>query len=189
MTAHNIRSGLSKAGLFPFNPSRVLDGVSPPVREDSMQPPPLGPQQVEEPLNYQTLVTPTTTEGVLNLYRMLEDRLNADGATSDPCLEKFLHATEKAFADRSLLHDENESLIKQNDGKRVRQNAKSRIIGQGDAKIMFYADIIEAQRKRMVDAGTGNAKQPVKRRQKAGSEVLVPRFWFRIPKSSIRKVS
>lgn len=71
----------------------------------------------------------------------------------------------------------------------MRQNAKSRIIGQGDAKIMFYADIIEAQRKRMVDAGTGNAKQPVKRRQKAGSEVLVPRFWFRIPKSGIRKVS
>jgi hypothetical protein len=39
-----------------------------------------------------------------------------------------LHATEKAFTDRSLLHDENESLLKQNDEKRVRQNAKSTVI-------------------------------------------------------------
>ena len=41
---------------------------------------------------------------------------------------KLLHATEKAFADRSLFHDENESLLKQNDERRVRQNAKSTVI-------------------------------------------------------------
>lgn len=46
------------------------------------------------------LVTPTTTEGVHDLYRMLEEKLGASLSTSHPCLQKILHATEKAFADR-----------------------------------------------------------------------------------------
>ena len=52
----------------------------------------------------------------------------ANGTTRDPCLEKLLRATEKALADRSLFYDENESLLKQNDERRVRQNAKSTVI-------------------------------------------------------------
>jgi hypothetical protein len=59
---------------------------------------------------------------------MLKEKLDAESAAGDPCLQKLLHTTEKAFADRSLLHDENESLLKQNDEKRVRQNAKSTVV-------------------------------------------------------------
>jgi hypothetical protein len=40
LTARNIRSGWSKAGLFPFNPSRVLDGMSAPIEGPFAQPPP-----------------------------------------------------------------------------------------------------------------------------------------------------
>lgn len=63
-----------------------------------------------------------------------------------------LHAREKAYADRSRLHDEITSLPKQNDVKRMRQSAKSRVISQGNAKIMSYSDVVEAQWKRIVEA-------------------------------------
>lgn len=91
--------------------------MSAPIEGPFAQPPPLAAPRVQEPLSYQTLTTPTTTEGVHSLYRMLEEKLGANNAKGDPCLQKFLHATEKAFADRSLLHDENENLLKQNDEK------------------------------------------------------------------------
>ena len=167
LTARNIRSGWSKAGLFPFNPSRVLDGMSAPIEGPFAQPAPPGLQGVQEPLSSQSLTTPTTTEGVYNLYRMLEEKLAVDGTTNDPCLQKLLHATQKAFADRSLLHDENESLLKQNDEKRVRQNTKSTVISQGNARIMSYADIVEVQRRRTAKTDTNKAKPPIKRKQKA----------------------
>jgi hypothetical protein len=125
---------------------------------------------VQEPLSSQSLTTPTTTEGVHNLYRMLEEKLGVDGTTSDPCLQKLLHATQKAFADRSLLHDENESLLKQNDEKRVRQNTKSTVISQGNARIMSYADIVKMQRRRTAKTDTNKAKPLTKRKQKAASK-------------------
>jgi len=111
----------------------------------------------------QTLTTPTTTEGVYNLYRIIEGKLSVGGTTSDPCLKKLLHATEKAFADRSLFHDENESLLKQNDEKRVRENAKSTVISQGDAKIISSADIVEIQRRQAAKADTKKAKAEAKK--------------------------
>jgi biotin carboxyl carrier protein len=104
------------------------------------------------------LTTPTTTEGVHHLYRLVEEKLAANGTTRDPCLEKLLHATEKAFADRLLFHDENESLLKQNDERRVRQNAKSTVISQGDAKIISSADIVEMQRRQAAKADAKRAK-------------------------------
>jgi hypothetical protein len=147
LTARNIRSGWSKAGLFPFNPSRLLEGMSAPIEGPAAQPPPLRAPQMQEPSSSQTLTTPTTTEGVHNLYRIIEEKSVVGGTTSDPCLQKLLHATEKAFADRPLFHNENESLLKQNDEERMRQNAKSTVISQGDAKIISSADIVEMQRR------------------------------------------
>jgi hypothetical protein len=104
---------------------------------------------------------------------MLEAKLDAESAAGDPCLQKLLHATEKAFADRSLLHDENESLLKQNDEKRVRQNAKSTVISQGDARIMLYADIVKAQQRRTAKADVKKAKLPAKHKKKATPKTSV----------------
>jgi len=143
LTARNVRPGWSKAGLSPFNPSRALDEMSAPIEGPATQPPPLATPQMQKPSSSQTLTIPTTTEGVHRLYQIIEERLGAKGTTSDPCLEKLLYATEKAFADRSLFHDENESLLKRNDEKRVRQNTKSTVISQGDAKMVSSADVIE----------------------------------------------
>jgi hypothetical protein len=96
---------------------------------------------------------------------------NTNTLIGDLCLQKLLHAIERAFADCLLLHDENEILLKQNDEKRVRQNAKSNVISQGNANIMSSADFVEAQRKRKAKADAKKTKLPAKRKRKAISEV------------------
>ena len=55
----------------------------------------------------------------------------------------------------------------QNDEKRVRQNTKSTVISQDNARIMSYADIVEVQRRRTAKTDTNKAKPPIKRKQKA----------------------
>ena len=171
LTARNIRSGWSGAGLFPFNPNRVLASMSALGGPPAAVPPP--PQPAHEQIwstRQAPLVTPTTTEGVRDLYRVLEAKLGETNTTNDPCLQKLLHATEKAFADRSLLYNENEGLLKQNDEKRVRQNAKSNVISQGKAKIMSYADIVEVQKRRVAKGDAKKTKLLAKRIQDAPSE-------------------
>jgi hypothetical protein len=49
-------------------------------------------------------------------------------------------------------------LLKQNDERRVRQNAKSTVISQGDAKIMSSADIVDLQRRQAAKADAKRAK-------------------------------
>lgn len=166
LTARNIRSGWSKAGLFPFNPDRVLAGMTAPIGDLQALLTADEVPRTRESVASEELVTPTTTRGVHELYRMLEEKLDASHSSSHPCLQKILHAIEKAFADRSLLHDENESLLKQNNEKRVRQNARSTVIRQGDAKIMSYADIVEAQRRQTERADAKKSKVPTQRTQK-----------------------
>jgi len=48
LTAHNIRSGWSKAGLFPFNPSRVLEGMSAPIEGPAAQPQVIEPRGMRQ---------------------------------------------------------------------------------------------------------------------------------------------
>lgn len=91
-----------------------------------------------------------------------------------------MHATEKAFAGRSLLHDENENLLQQNDERGVRQNAKSTVIDQGNAKIVSYADVVEMQRSReakadakKAKADAAKAKVPAKRKRKVGPIISI----------------
>jgi hypothetical protein len=174
LTARNIRSSWSKAGIFPFYLSRVLEGMSAPIEGPAAQPPPLCALGMQEPSSSQTLTTPTTTEGVHNLYRIIEEKLGVGGTTSDPCLQKLLHAIERAFTDRSLFHDEDESLLKQNDEKRVRQNAKSTVISQGDAKIISSADIVEMQRRQAAKTDAKKAKAGAKKAKADAKKAKAP---------------
>lgn len=102
LTARTIRSGWSGTGLFPSNPDRVLTGMEAP-REANV--PPLSPPRPTQELTFtdcRTLETPITTAEVHDLYRMLEAKLEANSSANDLCLQKLLHATEKAFAECSL---------------------------------------------------------------------------------------
>lgn len=59
------------------------------------------------------------------------------------CLQKLNNAAEKAFAECSLLLDDNRLLFAQNNEKVSRKSARSTVVNT--AKVMSYEDIVEAQ--------------------------------------------
>jgi hypothetical protein len=71
--------------------------------------------------------------------------------------QKLANATEKAFADRSILLDENRLLFEQNNEKTTRQSVKSTM--PGNARIMTYDDIVEAEQKRAAKVSAAGAKR------------------------------
>ncbi|KAK6367270.1 hypothetical protein LTR64_008131 [Lithohypha guttulata] len=86
---------------------------------------------------------------------------------------KLVHAAEKAFADRSLLLDENQLLFEQNNKKVTRTSTRSTITGT--ARVMTYDDTIAAEQRRDVKGhGQGSRqKQPIDKRsssEKAGMQ-------------------
>lgn len=72
-------------------------------------------------------------------------------------LQKILNATERAFAERSLLRQQNHDLFEQNNEKKSRQRTKSTVVGK--AKIMTFEDIAVAKRKREEKEAAREAKR------------------------------
>ena len=96
LTARNICSGWSKAGLFPFNPSRVLEGMSAPIEGPTAQLAPLDAPQMQAPSRSRP-ATPTTTEGVHHPYRLVEEKLAANArrgilALRSSCMRQRRHS-------------------------------------------------------------------------------------------------
>ena len=107
----------------------------------------------------QILCTPTTALGFQNLRQVLENNLGAYDDQSRFYLQKIANATEKAFADRALLFDENKLLFDQNNEKSMRDPTKVTVVGR--AKVMPFNDLVEAQKKRSEkEAGTTLQKEP-----------------------------
>jgi hypothetical protein len=71
--------------------------------------------------------------------------------------KKLANATEKAFADRTILLDENRLLFEQNTEKTTRQSVKSTM--PGNARIMTYDDIVKAEQKRAAKVGVAGGKR------------------------------
>ena len=142
-TERNIRSSWSKAGLFPFNPDRVLRGMQPATAPSNGNN--VAADQMPK-VSGQILRTPTTTASFNKVCLELENNLGAHDDESRLYLQKIAHAAEKAFSDRALLFDENKLLFEQNNEKSMRDSTKRTIVGR--AKVMSYNDLVEAQRKR-----------------------------------------
>ena len=66
--------------------------------------------------------------------------------------QKLNNAAEKAFAECSLLLDDNRLLFAQNNEKLSRKSARSTVVGT--AKVMSYEDIVEAQTNRDAKAAS-----------------------------------
>lgn len=64
---------------------------------------------------------------------------------------------------------------KQNDERNLRQNAKSTVIGQDDARIISYAAILEMQRSRVAKADAKKAKADAKKAKDDAKKTKVPR--------------
>jgi len=82
-------------------------------------------------------------------------------------LQKLNNAAEKAFAERSLLLDDNRLLFAQNNEKVSRKSVRSAVIGA--AQVMSYEDIVEAQTDRDAKAA-GRISKRKKSAPTAGQE-------------------
>lgn len=143
MTPRNIRSGWSKAGLFPLNPDRVLGSLDPP----SLPPGPYHPGLTTAPdpsIPDTPLKTPTSAKGLDGMRGTIDEMLNTmDNNEYKLHLQKIVNAAEQSFANYALLADENNFLFAQNKEKQIRQAVRATI--PRPAKIMSYEDIVRAQ--------------------------------------------
>jgi hypothetical protein len=109
------------------------------------------------------LPTPVTFESLASLRAKIEQDTPLDHSGRYR-FHKFANAAEKAFADRAILLDENNLLFEQNNEKTTRLSV--RLTVTGNAKVMTYDDIVEAQRKRDVkEAIAPGAKRGSRRLQ------------------------
>jgi hypothetical protein len=163
LTRRNILAGWSAAGLFPFNPDRVIRSMPKPPAEVSCP----NVEVVESPPHDDaapvTPVTPVTVQALTSLH----DQIKQDSRSSDEaskqrlqkCIEKLTSAAKISFAKQSLLQDHNRLLFKINSEAKVRRSTRSLVIGR--AKVMSYEDLDKARvaraakDKAAADKGTG----------------------------------
>jgi hypothetical protein len=151
LTSRNIRAGWSAAGLFPFNPERVLRDVPKPVAEvGSIDP---GAEATSaDPLSEEprTPITPVTTEALTSLHDLIVTDTHALDTTNKDRLQKRIQklasAAKVSFAAQALLKDRNQFLLEINREAKVRRSTKSLVLGK--AKVMSFEDLEEARAKR-----------------------------------------
>jgi hypothetical protein len=147
LTCKNIKAGWAKAGLFPFNPNRVLRDIQKPSPEQTL----VNSDNVMENYTHEeVLQTPVTAEGFVSLHRLIKQDVHAHDEESKQRLqrrlEKFARAGQLSLAECALLQDENQLLFKQNDEAKRRKSNKSTVVGK--ARVMSYEDIVIARDQR-----------------------------------------
>jgi hypothetical protein len=108
------------------------------------------------------LQTPLTREG----FTGLRTKTDSDPALASPTqrqFQKLANATEKLFADRAILLEENRLFLQQNNEKTTRQSVRSTVTG--NAKIMTYDDFVRAEQKRAAKISAEGAKRGDRRLQ------------------------
>jgi hypothetical protein len=174
ITKRNILAGWAAAGLFPFNPARVLRSMPRPPAEHGNPGADVAvtssPDEV--PL---TPVTPVTAEG----WTWLTDLIKQDAcaAVSDEGsrqrlqrrVQKLASAAKISFIKQSLLQDHNRLLYRINSEAKVRRSTRSLVIGT--AKVIEYEDLVKARAERTakdkVTADKGKGKRSRKRKVSA----------------------
>jgi hypothetical protein len=160
MTARNIHSGWSKAGLFPHNPERVLRTLKQPPPDARPDFPSRAPPAPVPDAHQTPLTTPTSAHGLGAMRQTLDQIISALDNDAKPHMQKIFNAAERSLAHCTLLQDENQQLMKQNREKRLRKSTKATVVGT--AKIMSYEDIERAKKKRAekeaASAGRGKRK-------------------------------
>ncbi|KAI9146769.1 hypothetical protein HJFPF1_13508 [Paramyrothecium foliicola] len=165
LTSRNIRAGWPKAGLFPFNPDRVLCDVSkPPTDLIALQASEVNAVSCLQDHVPQTPFTPVSAEAVASLHKLIEQDLYMLDEMNRPRLEKHLqkltHAAQLSFAERSLLQENNQFLAQMNNEAKVRRSTKSEILGR--AKVMSYEDLENALAMRASKEAAKEAKRAEK---------------------------
>ena len=183
MTSRNIRSGWSKAGLYPFNPARVLDTMQdiPATNHAEIAEPSVPMQPFRSP---SSLVTPTNSISFVALQQKLEERHGAATVT-DPYLQKLLNAGKQAIAGKELLQGRCDDLMKQNNEKKTRQHVRAMKIGH--AKVMGYGDIVEALQARDRKEAEKGRKRAEREEKKATGKAANKISKSRVAKSNTKR--
>ena len=108
-------------------------------------------------------MTPVSAEALTSLHNLIKQDAHKLNETSIQRLQRYIqkvaNAAQISFAERALLHNQNQFLTRMNNEAKVRRSTKSVILGK--AKVMSYEDIEEARAKRA-------AKEVVKGKGKRG---------------------
>ncbi|KAM3423207.1 hypothetical protein BST61_g657 [Cercospora zeina] len=159
LTPRNIRAGWSKAGVFPFNATKVIQNIPQPLADVTVQ-----KHCVDSPIQDSiphTPITPVSSEAVASLRTLIQQDAHQQDETSKQrlrkCLQKLINATQLSFAERALLQEQNLFLNQVNSEAKVRRSTKSEIIGT--ARVMSFEDLERARAARSVkDADTAAKK-------------------------------
>ncbi len=162
-TKRNITAAWRACGLCPFNPDRVLSAIPRPpaqstiTRDAEIR---IGPCHQDA---IQTPVTPVSAEGLASLHDLIKQDANTLNGTGTQRLERHLQklvdSAHMSFAERALLHDQNQVLTRLNNEAKVRRATRSVVLGK--AKVMSFEDIEVAR-------ATYAAKEVVKGKGKRG---------------------
>lgn len=171
-TKRNITQAWAATGLFPFNPDRVLRGISRPhvqivTSEAEMTGCGMQAETAQMTDTPVTPITPVDTGAVTLLYNMIKQ--DAEGLDEPRKrrihrrVQKLASAARVAFAERSFLQDHNRFLSKINGEVKARRSQRSLVLGI--AKVMTAEDLEERRAKRAAEekAVAGKAKRGRKR--------------------------
>lgn len=101
-TPENIEVAWAKAGLYPWNPDRVLRSI----QKSSCQEPD-GSYIIDTTLPEEPLQTPVTPEDLTSLRRKFEQNIHLLEGDSQLYFRKLANAGERAIIARDLLFKEN----------------------------------------------------------------------------------
>jgi hypothetical protein len=163
-TKRNITAGWAACGLFPFNPDRVLRVTpKPPAQSTVPRADEIKVGSCHQDKVPQTPVTPVSAEGLASLHNLIKQDAHTLDGTSIQRLErhvqKLANAAQISFAERALLHDQNQMLTRMNNEAKVRRSTRSIVLGK--AKVMSFEDIEVARAARA-------AKEVIKGKGKHG---------------------
>ncbi len=151
-TSRNIKSAWAKAGLYPWNPDRILQNIQKPLSQEAQSKYAIDTTADDKPLQ-----TPVTAESLTSLLRIIEQNIPAPNDYSQQCLRKLANAAEKAMTARDLLFEKNLDLFKQNNESHVRESSNANMVAK--AKVMSYEDIRKEQKKRAEKAVAGTGRK------------------------------
>jgi hypothetical protein len=117
-----------------------------------------------------TPVTPASAEGLASLQNLIKQDAHTLNKASIQRLErhvqKLANAAQISFAERDLLHDRNQMLIRMNNEAKVRRSTRSVVLGK--AKVMSFEDIEVARAARAAkEVIKGQGKRGRKRKSAA----------------------
>jgi DDE superfamily endonuclease len=119
LTPRNIIAGWGRSGLYPFNPERVLGGIQKPPAELTV--PKVDEVKVGSFPQDKVLRTPVTAEALGSLRNLIEQGTHTVDEETKERIEKFAKAAQLSFAERALLEDDRQILLKQNNEAKRRR--------------------------------------------------------------------